>query len=629
MLTSTFLRKNRHSDQIKNEGGFIILTVPIVLILFAFFVASITKDTKPNQFYAAVTTQQKLENVRTALANYAHQNYRVPCPSNPTLAKTNALFGAETPLDANNKCANTRGIIPFKTLGISEDLAKDAWGFYLTYKVSPDFTTQLASTNSAQFTEAGNGIEKLIVPVNSGENHLHEMCRTANWTNTTGTYRNSSGASQTKSGATNENIFKARFCCASNTSGGGGHSIKAADQQSVIQNAIRNGTGGAIDLVDEHGTSTGIVLSSAVADNNFYWDFKPAWYQREKYATYAGSDLHYDNDHHGLGDGLGLDASPWDSYGFGKFYPIAATFDIINPNLNVRKIDLAMSDVGESNEGEPVQVAIEVVKIVNGVKHPIEGSPFSFVLALPEGPDAFKTPGIGSMVVDLDYFNTATPNPYQGNLYTQNPLHYAEDHKPRETEKRAAAPAGAMALFADTHKRLHESLNDAGLTLDDVSIGHLKVNATHASMSFSAMEFGTAGTPSNTDLIIMDENDDPDNPRLAPRDNQAAYGSADQTHTATIDPSYEAAAYAVISHGSDGVGSYMIGTPNQFSATGPDNPWEIANASTNDSVLQIYDVRQISSSDPLENFDDIVVWDSQISLYKALRNGTCTSSQAL
>ena len=44
---------------------------------------------------------------------------------------------------------------------------------------------------------------------------------------------------------------------------------------------------------------------------------------------------------------------------------------------------------------------------------------------------------------------------------------------------------------------------------------------------------------------------------------------------------------------------------------------------------EVRDVRKINSTIQAQKFDDIIMWDSQITLYNALRNGTCEKSQAL
>ena len=217
-----------------SENGFIILTIPVLLLLFGFFVSSIIKDTKPNQFYFETATQQEMIDVKTALAAYAHRNYRIPCPADPAAPAAN--LGSEGELGSDNKCANTKGILPFKELGLTEEAAKDEWGNYLTYKVSPDFTLAFDNTD---LVEVGSGAETVLTAPNDSQFFVHELCRTPGWVNVNqASYNLSNGSSASMTAQNmNQNVHKARFCCASNVSGTGSKTFLAKDQQ--FQNTIK------------------------------------------------------------------------------------------------------------------------------------------------------------------------------------------------------------------------------------------------------------------------------------------------------------------------------------------------------------------------------------------------------
>ncbi|MEQ9449750.1 MAG: hypothetical protein RLN70_12735, partial [Rhodospirillaceae bacterium] len=59
----------------------------------------------------------------------------LPCPADPT--DTGGTFGT-APAHTGNGCAVNRGIVPFRTLGLSEDSARDGEGNYITYLVDDD-----------------------------------------------------------------------------------------------------------------------------------------------------------------------------------------------------------------------------------------------------------------------------------------------------------------------------------------------------------------------------------------------------------------------------------------------------------------------------------------------------------
>ena len=111
----------------------------------------------------------------------------------------------------------------------------------------------------------------------------------------------------------------------------------------------------------------------------------------------------------------------------------------------------------------------------------------------------------------------------------------------------------------------------------------------------------------------------------------ASFESTTNMHSATTEVSqdFEAPAYVLISHGANGEGAYLgDGTATQIDAILPanENESEQINFTEADRYRTL---RKVVSNDTTEYFDDIVMWDSQISLYNSLRNGTCESSQAL
>jgi hypothetical protein len=117
---------------------------------------------------AIIQTDAKLANIAKAIDFYATQNYRVPCPAAvPDTATTNPPFGYEAGssaagdvVPANCGAATTgwEGIVPFKTLNIPVDWVRDAWGNYITYAISPNFSQDVTTD----------------IPV-------HARCRTSDW----------------------------------------------------------------------------------------------------------------------------------------------------------------------------------------------------------------------------------------------------------------------------------------------------------------------------------------------------------------------------------------------------------------------------------------------------------------
>lgn len=615
------------------EAGFVILTIPVILILFSFFVTSLIKETKPNKFYFETGTQEKLDVVKRALATYAHRNYRVPCPADPAAAP--AMLGAEVKPSIGDKCAATKGIIPFKELGLAEVDVKDEWGNYLTYKVSPDFTLNF---DNSSLVGIGDGAEKLLTADNSdAQFYVHQLCRTPNWINTAqDNYIMSDGGVATMAIQNiNENIYKARFCCPSNVNGLGKKTFSAFDQKSQVGQKIADldsdgdGTGDGEVTMSIEGLDYPVLWKNPTELTPWTWDnssYTYADYVDNSQARAANIELHYNegfiHDGHEVGDGFGPvrwsdgGRSPENS---GKYYHEAAGFTINTDKVKTKDMQMVMSDLGSNNWYDPVQIAIDVVGSIDHDNNPSTPKEdgvvdtIQFILQLPEAPT-----GLGDLSISLDMI---LGDANQEGLY----------HPGAPTTTGIVGGSNgdiAVNLFNESKARLQNKLNTAGLSMDDVFIGKLKMNASHASMAFSSVSYGSPGATNNTDLIIRDEKG---NARLMPRNNQASYESSDSVHFAVmpVEQDFEAPAYAIISHGGNGEGAYLVnGTQDvrNHIADGDENQQEVDNHS---HLTHVYKTRKIISNDQSKQFDDIVMWDSQITLYNSLRNGTCESSQAL
>lgn len=115
------------------------------------------------------------------IASYVHRTRELPCPAAPDRGAAN--FGTE-----RGACtgADAHGIIPFRTLNIDERYARDAWGRYFTYAISPVFAN----------------------PTNANDANIYHRCRTDRWVNDEDNIAGP-GAPAPR----NENPQKARFCC--------------------------------------------------------------------------------------------------------------------------------------------------------------------------------------------------------------------------------------------------------------------------------------------------------------------------------------------------------------------------------------------------------------------------------
>jgi len=82
-------------------------------------------------------TQDRAEVIQTAIALYVSQNKRLPCPADGTRPQGNLLAGVEVPRDGIQDCeAQTNGVVPFVTLGLSDEMGTDGWLNRFTYRIS-------------------------------------------------------------------------------------------------------------------------------------------------------------------------------------------------------------------------------------------------------------------------------------------------------------------------------------------------------------------------------------------------------------------------------------------------------------------------------------------------------------
>lgn len=124
-----------------SSRGFTLVEMAIVLLILGLalgMVLNMTSGMRDAQNRLLVQT--KLNALDAALANFVAQNKRLPCPANGTIASGAANAGIENPFPVTGVCnpvAQTYGVIPWVTLGLTEDDATDPWYGRMTYRVDP------------------------------------------------------------------------------------------------------------------------------------------------------------------------------------------------------------------------------------------------------------------------------------------------------------------------------------------------------------------------------------------------------------------------------------------------------------------------------------------------------------
>jgi prepilin-type N-terminal cleavage/methylation domain-containing protein len=127
--------------------GFTLIEMAVVLVLIAIgltFALRITVALRAGAQFA--DTRKAAENIKNALVAYAVVKKRLPCPADGTLGPASANYGLEARDPATDQCLtrvnpadpddHPRGVVPWRTLGIGQESADDAWFRRFTYHVT-------------------------------------------------------------------------------------------------------------------------------------------------------------------------------------------------------------------------------------------------------------------------------------------------------------------------------------------------------------------------------------------------------------------------------------------------------------------------------------------------------------
>jgi len=144
MITHQTLSDNSNA---RRANGFSLVEISIVLVIIA-ILATVVAGPAVVQIKQrrATETQAKLAVIEGALALFAAQNYRLPCPALGTVDATDpaplvaAASGIERVDSTTTPTACTltnqqHGVIPWKALGLSVSEVTDGWGNIFTYRV--------------------------------------------------------------------------------------------------------------------------------------------------------------------------------------------------------------------------------------------------------------------------------------------------------------------------------------------------------------------------------------------------------------------------------------------------------------------------------------------------------------
>lgn len=170
------------------QSGFTLTELAVVLAIVAILIGASFMMFTPFLLSAKQTsTRARMETIADAIAIYVHDYNRLPCSAspNPTVEPFGFQRGSGADgQDINISCVGTdvEGIVPFKTLDLAEEQVKDAWGDYITYRITPAFALSFGDYPAAN-------------------TDIHAACRYLDWMDAQ------------RTSTVNRNPEKARFCC--------------------------------------------------------------------------------------------------------------------------------------------------------------------------------------------------------------------------------------------------------------------------------------------------------------------------------------------------------------------------------------------------------------------------------
>ncbi len=179
------------SSVMRPFSGFSLVEMSVVIVVIGLLVGlTVTTGQMQVSTTKYQSTQSTLNNTKTALDLYYTKYKRYPCPALPADATGAATYGVEVAGGCSGACpagltcpASSKaviGVLPYKTLNLSEEFAADDWGNKLNYTVDKDFTAAnttaiygtipILDKNGNEITRSADGGKAIYTLLSSGVN---------------------------------------------------------------------------------------------------------------------------------------------------------------------------------------------------------------------------------------------------------------------------------------------------------------------------------------------------------------------------------------------------------------------------------------------------------------------------
>lgn len=149
---------------VRNAKGFTLVELAIVLVIVGLIMGTtVTIWQSSIESRRLAATKTNMENIKTAVVNYAMATGRLPCPD-PTVPPNNTGLASPVAAGVCTGCAAPPCYVPFQTLQMQLPLGRDGYGNVFRYDVSYDTAGGALGglTNSTQDTFCGVLYEYMV-----------------------------------------------------------------------------------------------------------------------------------------------------------------------------------------------------------------------------------------------------------------------------------------------------------------------------------------------------------------------------------------------------------------------------------------------------------------------------------
>ncbi len=151
------------SDRLKHSDGFMMVEMAIALIILSVCWGGMLALLQQARLAAQeANSRDRVLMINKVLNRFHREEGYVPCPSSPEAFNGDALVRC-------SGAVQQIGLVPYKTLGIPAEYAKDGQGSFFTYAVSEGATMKRNLLDSTITTEFLDIVDKFHAPFNGGK----------------------------------------------------------------------------------------------------------------------------------------------------------------------------------------------------------------------------------------------------------------------------------------------------------------------------------------------------------------------------------------------------------------------------------------------------------------------------